>query len=866
MRLRHTLTHNLQLPPFGTNANTQWIQRSGVWVIDSTPSVTVPALDEHILETEFKILPGTYQIAYTVALSQNGVLGLTFDKTNHTIGVGSGNTGSLPSGTTSGAFMVTVTDEAEGVQISYTDLSNNTNTVVIVSLRFINVAHEISEPDGWKGGKIKLDRPFDYFSLIETFDGAAGGALIFYGENGIEDGGINFIREIETNYGYDEVIEYASEIDINDTGDYSSLFTGLLEISGKNEMKDNKMQVPVIRDDFWSRFIARQNTPVNLSDIVDIDGNAVEPVTPITINLTDQLINQYFIGFLPEAVYSFSGGIGASDYIQLDFDDTHELMSESQKAITIDEIKEHISGYPIIDNPELPSPSFDFEFKGDIVINNLTIITSGSDPSLYLDADITGWLFDGTTHNAMTRTDYLGSNGTTHRTRFEFSGTITDAKSITIYLFNNSASTSAAIGILFDDQVEFGVPPTHTTKLDFYLKSEYPDTEAQGYLIHDLIHGVLSRLGLGSDPFYSEFLGSTITTTKQYDEDGCGWMYVILKGLQIRQYTLTEKPFFISFKEIWDGISPILNLGLGYEIIGSAQVIRVEEKEHFVSSIVSINFSNVRDISSSYDQEYIFNKVKSGYKKWQSENATGIDDPQTKHIRATRLKAGKEIDIESGLIAAGLAIETTRRTKRKKTEDYKFDNDNFIIAINTDDVSPDLYPDLDEHFDSVTNVLNSDKRYNLILTPLYNFLRHIPLLNGCLQDYQSSVYKFVSGEGNYNMTSDYSCSLGQFCQSKTCDDRAQNMDIHVNDDDFIYGYYFLPELYKIILPMEWEEYETILANRKKDIGISQTDTDFHLFKIKSLEYDYVNSTTTIDAWSKTKFEIQVIDYSPESEC
>lgn len=731
-----------------------------------------------------------------------------------------------------------------------------------------SVSHEISEPDGWKGGKIILERDKDFFSLIETYDGAAGGALIFYGDNGIEDGGVNILKDIESTYGFDEIIEYESEFDPNDTGDYNSLFTGLLELSGKNEMKDNKMQVPVVRDDFWHRFFSRMNTRVSLSDLVDIDGNAVDAVQPVTITLTDQIINQYFVGFLPEANYNFIGGIAANNYIQLDFDDTHEFLSEAQKAVTIDEIKSHISGYPIIDNPSLPSPAFDLEFKGDVVVNDLTIIArdTTNDTVSHLDPDIQAYLFDGTTHHLLTRTDYLGSNGTTRRTRFVFSGTITDVKFLTIYLFNDSGSTSGDISVMFDDQVEIGVPPTYITKFDFYLKSEYPDTEAQGYLIHDLIHGVLARLGLGTDPFYSEFLGSTQNTTKQYGANGCGWMYIILKGLQIRQYTLTEKPFFISFKEIWDGINPIFNLGLGYETIDDNQVIRIEEKGHFVSSGylidegVSINFSGVREISSTYDQEYIFKTVKTGYKKWQSENATGIDDPQTTQDRATRLKPGKPIDLESGFIAAGLAIETTRRSKRKKTEDYKFDNDNFIIAVNTDDVSPEIYlPELDENFDSVSNVLNSDKRYNLILTPLYNFLRHIPLLNGCLQSYPSSVYKFVSGEGNYTMTADYSCANGQFCQSKTCDSRAQNMDVDVDDDDFIDGYYFLPELYHMVIPMEWEEFEIIRENRKKDIGISQTDEDFHRFKIKKLEYDYVNSNAVIDAWSKTKFEIRVID-------
>src|SRR5690606_40654009 len=92
-------------------------------------------------------------------------------------------------------------------------------------------------------------------------------------------------------------------------------------------------------------------------------------------------------------------------------------------------------------------------------------------------------------------------------------------------------------------------------------------------------------------------------------------------------------------------------------------------------------------------------------------------------------RIGQKITLLSRFIAAGLTIEVTRRTTREKSADYKYDNDTFIIALNpnTIDIDPETSPDLtdfqpefDENFTSVSNLQNSDSRYNLRLTPARN--------------------------------------------------------------------------------------------------------------------------------------------------
>jgi len=859
MRWRFSLRHDPQLPIFN---DALWETDSGdvAWDIDSTPSVTLPGPASSSILADMHLLAGSYTLEYDISVTNTGLsnFNLVF------LGAGVGASSDLFSG--AGNFTGTIdfdtTATASVVRISFSNFAANTKTFTINRFILRGITHEINEPDGWKGANIILERDPEFFSLVERYEGSANGAFIFYGDNGVVDGGVNYVREVEENYGFDENVVFTAELAI-DNENYTTLFEGLLELSGKQEFKDNRMQIPVVRDDFWSKFINRIETPIDLSSNTDLDGKPVDPVLPISINLTPQKVRKIF-----QANYTEAEGdpiestneydIPGNGYGIIDFED-----------VVLDEIEERFS-YINTENTEIPFEMLTVKYGGAYNINfNINASSEplagvGSNPVSNLEIRIQineDSPFTASKANA-------GTPGINGQTNFTFNQTLQlNAKDqIRIYYENTSGSTNS----FFTN----GKPFSYIT---ITADTIYPATQAPGYLIHDVIHGVLSRMGLGDDPLYSEFLGSTLTTTRQYGADGCGWMYAILKGIHIRgytlsndkeadvnRYTLQQKPFITSFKQLWDGINPILNLGLGYETLDGSpehQVIRIEEKDHFLEDNISLNISNVSEISSSYDQDFIFKTIKVGYKKWQSENSSGNDDPQTKRAYATRfVKTGKELNLESEFIAASLAIEETRRTSRVKSEDYKFDNDNFIISLNTDDVSPDVYrPELDENFTSVTNLLNSDSRYNLVLTPLRNFFRWANYIGGCLQDYTTSYYRFVSGEGNYDMTSD--ATLGSCERAVISNEVSESEDIPLgppSNYNIPFGYLFLPQLYDIKINMSWEDYQAIKEARKQALGISQTGSGHTVFKIKSLSYDIVNAQMVIKAWPKTFFRIEVI--------
>ena len=755
----------------------------------------------------------------------------------------------------------------------------------------------INEPDGWKECKLKLERDKNFKSLVEYFDGS----FIFYGNNGVVDGGIDFIKKVEDIYGFDALIRITIELSV-DGYTYNDLFKGQLNLAGAVEMPDNKIQIPIIRDDFWSKFINRLDTPVDVQSALSLDGGIVNNFDSVNLRMTSQKIQKKYISYINKAVVISEDEWVNGQYLQVGYDENE-----------LDEIDETFD-IPTGINPDIPvytliaNQGGDHEFNFRIEVSKLYYNVTGSGGTISdcvstRTIDSTETLIQFyvkkndeppillTVTNAplilINRSSWYTYNDTLSLNKGDvvrFYGlTIDDlnygdVSNFVIWGRDNSSVTVDRCTVIFDPGgllcgcfqspglLNLGLAPSQQINATFFeiiAQTISPETNSFGFFIHDLGGQICDRITNQNESFYSEVLGSSETIYKQYYSDGCHWPYIAAKGLQIRQYSLIEKPFFQSFNQWWKGVNPILCLGLGYEVLEGRQVIRIERMEDFYdSSSVSITINNVRQITRKYDQSVIFKTVKVGYNQWQSENISGIDDPQTKHTYATRFsKTGEDLTIESDFIAASLAIETTRRTTRIKSADYKFDNNTFIIAVNpfsggSSDIltSPDVtdyYPELDENFASITNLLNSETRYNSRITPARNLIRWIRFISGSLQSYLTSKFKFVSGEGNYDMTSDMDASDG-------CDEYKLNLsekqDINVYNDPL-----HLALLYEVVIPLEWEDYVLIRDNRKKAIQVSQTNVGHVKFFIETLEYDLVKSQATISAWPVSYMDIQTLE-------
>lgn len=765
----------------------------------------------------------------------------------------------------------------------------------------------INEPIGWPDIKLMLERDEQFSSIIERFDGA----FVFYGNNGRINGGFDIIRHIEDVYGADADLQIDADVSFDNGSTFESVYTGLYDFSENEETNNRKIRSAIIRNDFWVKFITRQETPVNIQSATSLDGDTVDVIDSLNIILTSQIIDK---------TTTYNGGIFASDpttpelvmssNVAIDAEGTQELIeSYTQGTFDIDQDEIDDSFSPILyfvsvitdltPNIELPDEGgiidvyFDIANDGDIddegrsLVRQITMILDGEiradssevDPSVIRNIrllfqayvqknDETPIFLCGGSESTPNFPYATPSPGLPVSIDYVYSFDITSGHQsiqmqpgdrLTIFvkwsLFFN-IEVGADTGVIKYNNRRLIMQYFHP-RVRAVIQSTFKNTQTETFFVHDVCRSIIDRITGQNDSLTSDHLGNEMTSPA-YDTAGCGSNYVNAKGLQIRNYSLSEKPFFLSFKDFWNGLSPILNLGLGYT--NEQNKIEIARREDFFDPTISVYFSDVHDIIRRYDNDVTFNKIDIGYNKWQSESLSGIDDPQTKRSYATRFKKiGKPISIMSGFIAASLAIETTRRTTRQKSADYKYDDETFIIAVDQTDSTPAFVrPETSTPFSSITNLRHADTRYNSRITPARNFTRWIKYFNGALQKYLTSVYKFVAGEGNYDMDSDLNDS--------DCDDFSESVS-EKQDLPVSLEYLHLPELFEIRLPMTWEQYKAVRNNRKQAIGISQTSTGHVPFFIKTLEYEPSFSKARILAWPRTPFSIQVIDFvQPTVNC
>lgn len=708
----------------------------------------------------------------------------------------------------------------------------------------------IDEPGGWDNAVLKLERNEEYHSLVEFYDQP----LLFYGQNGSFNGGYDYIKAIEFSQGPDAQINIRVEVSEDDGVTYGVMYDGLLDITSIKEQDFYKLESGLIRNDFWQKFINRKGIPVDLSSTTDLDGGTRAAISSYTLSMPSQTIRKNHLSHLDLPIIFPEES--NTQYLQIDMD-----------IVEIDEIKDKFTlPNTTTTTPTKPTWLFaiteDGSYTFDIRIEASWIYytTSGVAPLClinqvqhqeYSSSKVLFYIqFNDDAAIALTdtptsavpaaRADVFTYTATVSlkvgdiiRIYGNMQATLGTAENIWIYGLTGTGTvkypdyTFIGVGLpcvvstSYDNAITISAPSGATTPTYFGITADttYVDTTAEAFTIGNAAKSILSKY-IGQD---------SVLKSSGYIESQCGGYYAIAKGLNVRGYTLSEKPFSLSFDDFWAGINPVLCLGLGYTTVSGVDKIEIEKRESFYNTTRIVNLDHVNLIERGYDTKKIFKSIEIGYEKWSAESSDGIDDPQTKHIYRTRFKTiGEDTKILSKFIAASLAIEQTRRNTKTLGKDWRLDEDTMMIALKLSDTT---HPELSENFSSVTNLNNYTTRYNIRLTPARLLMTWRKFLNGCLNWYATNDdFVFSKGEGNYDMTSTIAAS--GVCPGDGVS-LSEKQDI---DGGFGQDFMFIPIEYTFEHPLSFDDYKLIRDNRKNAIGVSRTNTGHVPCFIMSLEY------------------------------
>lgn len=676
----------------------------------------------------------------------------------------------------------------------------------------------ISEPIGWKTIELTLERHIEYHSLIETIDVP----LELYGSDGVRDGGYDFFKACIA-YGVDQEIALRIEVKEGEDGAYEDLYIGQLQTHLYKDLPYlKKIQVPVVRNNLWAKFINRIAFPVDLGGTTSVDGETVPTRSPNTINLPTQVIRQTYRGRVEaEVTYDITGNI----YGVLDFG-----------LVELDEIKTKFN-YPRISSTVRPGELWDLDFGGEGEFELLATITDSLGVNRVTNMNLYFQINDDTPIAAtITQQGVNGVNGTT---KFTYSATHTLEKhdQIRFYFLNSSGGANDFI-LLAQEGVDI-------TQLEFIIHTIDDDSTASAYLAHDAGLSIIEKICNAIGGFYSEYFGGA-STDLTYPENGCGYPHTLLKGRHVRQI---PTPFFMSFEEWWKGLNPIFGLGLGYENVDSSpesEVIRVEKIEDFYDdSANTVELENVDGelIEFSADDDIIFKKVRAGYTKWEAEAGSGIDNTQTVHDYTSKMRiVGENKDLLSTFYAAALGIEQARRNRVLSGEDYRLDEDWMIIQMDPASINtPKVYADGD-----FNNLIDGGGRYNIRLDPYMSVYRWLRFLDIGLVSAGLQGYQFAGGEGNTDM--EFSEATDNECEHpfNSDDDIEATTPIHSG------------VLATFTHPLTYTQYKAIIADKKKSIGFSYVDKDGEV-----IHYDaFIKKLVYAINGAMAKFELWLIDVAP----
>jgi hypothetical protein len=582
------------------------------------------------------------------------------------------------------------------------------------------------------------------------------------------------------------------------------------------------MKVPIIRDDFWTKFINRRGTPVNLLDTEDVDGEARTPVDKITLPLPSQVIDQKYIR---ETDYNTSED--NVDFIP----GSGTIMTEGQTYymlfhnvfVSVDEIKERFD-YGNIVTENNPTEDllyyFKVQYSGTYTINcsirylvTLIAVSPFFDIIWYFQVKSKGSLQMPVQIGSPRSGQYNPATGIKDLNDHNLVDHIINLKAgDEIYIFAEFTLTGSGGGVsnYYSDynNAIIGFDPIYT-EFSITANTTYPQTSTDAFLLKDAFESVISKITGRDSVIVSDYFAT------------CKRLYAVMLGLHVRGYPMDEKIFSRSFNDLWEGADPCFNLGLAYE----GEQIRIEEKSYFYNKEPIVNLSNLFGITRIYDQNYFIKSFEAGFQTWSLESESGIDDQQTKRIYRSKLKSlGKDFKNLSGFLAASLAIEQTRRNRIEEGKDWRGDEEIMIIALKA--IEGGYTPELGSDFTTITNLLNSDSRYNVRLGVGFLIDRWMDWLSGSLALFPDKYY-FASGEGNYitEVTKPVS----------DCDGSGsivENQDFQVSSENFIK----LPHRYQYTHPMSYDIYKIIRDNRHNALGLSRSDAFYTPHHIHKMEY------------------------------
>lgn len=343
------------------------------------------------------------------------------------------------------------------------------------------------------------------------------------------------------------------------------------------------------------------------------------------------------------------------------------------------------------------------------------------------------------------------------------------------------------------------------TYININANKSCPATEAVVSLIHETASRITEAITDRCLTVKSDYYGRTDSEPYAATADGCGSLRVLSSGLRIRQ---AENPVhFMSLKDLFEGLNPIDNIGMGIE----TDFLRIEPVEYFYQNVEIMRMLSIPKAQNALDDSEAYSIIKVGYKKWETEGVNGLDEfNSNKEFRTSLKNISNPLDITSAFIAGGYPIELTRQQSFADSggADTKYDNDNFIVCVQREAYG---YSVEQGNIINGANMYSPATAYNWRIRPFYNLMRWWKSIAQSYANLVNTTSKFIFSAGTGNLEAEGELTVGDPCKLEA-GVKSENDDLLRTDFGVTPTPIWKPETIQYTYPLSVKDFNLIKAN------------------------------------------------------
>jgi len=581
-------------------------------------------------------------------------------------------------------------------------------TLIDYTVNPLGITTAIPEPYKWDSIQLVLKRDSMKHGFIDIITGNDGG----FPNMEFTEKGFKILKDAFDNYGVDALVNFKIEFSCSDTDSLTTLYEGKVNFSMYREFCGDSCGC-MVGVDSSSEIVAwknRNNQKVNLRSLKSFDSD--------TDNL-DEYENLGIPIVLPPKAIKFFNDWEIKGELSQTFSDTTFGPSATPGTsafmyMALNWDRQNNTEIIISDNTPTSfcqynkfTKEWSEQYEGMIKFDPISKLDCTSVYDVKVDMEAVVSLSSANSYNisglSSLRLAVLDKNGNTIGAPITlgsvnvYQASPTDTLSIHTTV-SVSLKQTDRLYLYFVTNIEYLTFPFVNfdvnlvfaeAKLNISSTSYCEQTKADVFLVNEVMSRITEAYTNDKMRVYSDYFGRTDAKPYSSESNGCGGLECLTNGLQLRQFTMSDgsKPLFaMSMNELFEGLNPIHNIGMGLEDDPNRvgyKLVRVEPFIYFYKLDVIFTAKNISLLTREANTAEYITSVNIGYDKWEAERVNGIDEIQTKRSYRTALSSVRSaFERISKFIASGYAIEVTRREYGATTKDWRYDNDNFIICLN----------------------------------------------------------------------------------------------------------------------------------------------------------------------------------------